>query len=1018
MQIYKVIGLILSFFFGVPSAPAQSTYPYVLKTVAGSFPLGDGGPATSALLYVPFKTVPDAQGNLYVLDQGNRKIRKIARDGIISTAMNVDAVYDMALTTSGLVYFIGTDRRIYKAALGGTPTPIAGVQYQFGFSGDGGPALNAYLSDVEYLAVDTRGNLFFIDKYRLRKVSPDGIIQTVAGNSDAGDSGDGGPAVNALLNGPRGLAIDDANNVYVGSGCTIRKIDSAGVITTFAGGKCGSSVDGPALSSPLGGIFALAVDAQHNVYASEASRICKISLSGQLVNIAGTGQQYGSRADGPALSTSLAYVTGLAADNSGNLFITDQTAQQVRKLTGGTITTIAGRPHDDGDGTPATQAVLDVPVDVAFDAAGSMFISDSYNQKIRKVTRDGIISTFAGTGVPDFGPEGASIPNFPITNASNLAIDASGAVYFVEANIRVRKIGVDGIVRTVAGMRATGDSGDGGSATAAKFMHIAGLALDAQGNMFIADAGANRVRKISAATGTITAWAGDGKRGSVLQGVAATSAHLSLINGFAAPLAVDSAGNLYISDTSNNLIRMVTPAGIISTVIGNGLSGNDPQEGPALSTALPFLTSLTFDSANHLYFGALNVHDLWEVISGSIHRLTIIDANGNSLLPDSTTGAGMTVVGSDIYVVNENGPTVEKLILNSPLTIEIVDGDNQAGLVGTALANPLRVRVNGRGGRPTAGTTVLFAVTSGSATVAFGAQADNLGIVSVPVTLGSSPGNIVITATVSDANIPAVRFNAAARAPGDPCRIGLPSITSLKSLTAFGGQSSFSSGSWLEVKGSNLATNTRQWTSDDFVNNIAPTALDGTAVSVNGNAGFVEYISTSQINIQAPDDPSLGPVPISVTTCAGSSSPVTINKVTIAPGMLAPDNFNVGGKQYMVALFPDGLTFVGKPGLLAGASFRPASPGDTIIAYGIGFGSVSPPTQAGTIPQQSTTLAGLTIAFGGISAATQYAGLAFASIGLFQFNIIVPDLPSGDYPINISVSGVPVEQNLFLTVQK
>jgi uncharacterized protein (TIGR03437 family) len=168
--------------------------------------------------------------------------------------------------------------------------------------------------------------------------------------------------------------------------------------------------------------------------------------------------------------------------------------------------------------------------------------------------------------------------------------------------------------------------------------------------------------------------------------------------------------------------------------------------------------------------------------------------------------------------------------------------------------------------------------------------------------------------------------------------------------------------------------------------------------------------------VQAPADFATGPVPITVSNCAGTSSAVMLQKAAVAGGLWARANFNVGGKQYLTALFPDG-TYAGDPALINGVS-RTAAPGDTLTTYGIGFGDVTPATPPGVVVSQANSIANLTIGFGSTPATIGYAGLATASIGLYQFNIVVPNVPDGDYQINVAVNAVPIAQTLFLTVRK
>jgi uncharacterized protein (TIGR03437 family) len=258
-----------------------------------------------------------------------------------------------------------------------------------------------------------------------------------------------------------------------------------------------------------------------------------------------------------------------------------------------------------------------------------------------------------------------------------------------------------------------------------------------------------------------------------------------------------------------------------------------------------------------------------------------------------------------------------------------------------------------------------------------------------------------------------------------------PVITSIDSASAFGGHSFFTSGSWLEIKGSNLAnpddprilsTVTRgQWTSGDFNGVNAPTVLDGISVSINGKAAYVWYLSATQLNVQAPEEPATGNAAITVTNCNATSTPWTLTYLAVAPGLLAPPNFIVGGTQYMEATFASGGAYVlnTSAGAALGLTSRPAKPGDLIVAYGVGFGNVTPSILPGVIVEQANSLVNpVTFSFGSANAALAYSGLASGFIGLYEFYITVPaGLANGDYQINVTQNGAAVPQTMFLTVQ-
>jgi uncharacterized protein (TIGR03437 family) len=257
-----------------------------------------------------------------------------------------------------------------------------------------------------------------------------------------------------------------------------------------------------------------------------------------------------------------------------------------------------------------------------------------------------------------------------------------------------------------------------------------------------------------------------------------------------------------------------------------------------------------------------------------------------------------------------------------------------------------------------------------------------------------------------------------------------PVISSIDSASAYGAYPYFSSGSWLEIKGTNLAdpsdprltasTNPGQWTTSDFTGSNAPTVLDGISVSINGKPAYVWYLSTGQLNVQAPEDSATGNVSITATNCNASSSSVSFARHASAPGFLAPSNYTANGTQYAVATFQSDGAYV--LNTATGASFgltsRPAKPGDGIVLYGIGFGDVTPSILPGVIAAASNTLVNpVTISFGSANAAIAYQGLAGGFVGLYEFYVTVPSgLANGDYQLNVTQNKVSVPQTIYLTV--
>jgi len=248
-----------------------------------------------------------------------------------------------------------------------------------------------------------------------------------------------------------------------------------------------------------------------------------------------------------------------------------------------------------------------------------------------------------------------------------------------------------------------------------------------------------------------------------------------------------------------------------------------------------------------------------------------------------------------------------------------------------------------------------------------------------------------------------------------------PAISSggIVSASAFGGFTAVAPGSWIEIYGTGLAADSRSWTGADFTGNTAPTSLDGTSVTIGGQNAFIDYISPGQVNAQVPSNAGTGAQPVIVKTAAGASAALTLTVNPEEPGLLAPASFKVGGTQYVAALFSDGATFVLPAGAISGVTSRPAKPGDVITLYGVGFGSVTPNIPAGQIVQQSNTLvAPLHVLFGSAEATVEYDGLAPSAVGLYQFNVVVPNVTASNaVPLTFTLAGVAGTQTLYIAVQ-
>ncbi|HTB06974.1 MAG TPA: T9SS type A sorting domain-containing protein [Bacteroidia bacterium] len=316
-------------------------------------------------------------------------------------------------------------------------------------------------------------------------------------------------------------------------------------------------------------------------------------------SIAGNGTAGFSGDGGSALLAEINYPYGIASDDSGNVYITDTFNNRIRKISSkGIITTIAGGGTKSlGDGGPADSAQINFPTAIAVDDSGLIYIADYNDNRIRKVDRKGIITTYAGTGSQGFTGDGGQAALAELYNPEGVAVDDSGNVFIADRNnARIRKVNKKRIITTIAGNGTGGFSGDGGAATIAEINWPKGVATDDSGSVYIADYNNNRIRKVSA-KGIITTIAGNGTAGYSGNGGSALAAEINGPTG----VAIDTLGNIYIADYSNH-IRKVSRAGIISSIAGNGTTGFSGDGGPATSAMMSSPWSVTVNDSGFIFF--------------------------------------------------------------------------------------------------------------------------------------------------------------------------------------------------------------------------------------------------------------------------------------------------------------------------------------------------------------------------------------------------------------------------------
>jgi sugar lactone lactonase YvrE len=583
------------------------------------------------------------------------------------------------------------------------------------------PGASAGLGALAGTAVDSAGNVFIAaTDYHivLRLDANSGVLTLVAGDGTIGFSGDNGPATSAQLNGPSGVAVDSAGNLYIADdgNYRIRKV-SNGVIATIAGiGVPGFTGDyGPATSAQLGGAGGMAVDAAGKLYFSDGDRIRVIS-DGSISTVAGDGTSGFSGDNGPATGAQLWSPIGVAVDTAGNLFIADYGNNRVREVSNGVITTVAGNGTNgfSGDNGPATSAQLSGPSDIAADSAGDVYFVDSLNNCIRKIS-NGVITTVAGNGTAGFSGDNGPAAVAELSSAvSGVAVDSANDLFIADGE-RIRRV-FQGVITTVAG-NGTGFSGDNGPATSAQLDYPSGLAVDAAGNLSIADTANNRIREIS--NGVITTVAGNGTKGFSGDNGPATSAQVSHPEG----LAVDAMGNLYIADTYNGRVREVSN-GVITTVAGDGICNIGPgfeglgyltddsgDNGPATSAQICGPAGLAVDTAGNLYIG--DIANVRKVSNGVITTVAgngrfggIVASGDNGPATDAELNGplGVTVDPSGDLFIAESGSGRVRKVSNGIITtvagsVNVLPGFNGDGgpATGAQLDSPIQVMLDSSG---------------------------------------------------------------------------------------------------------------------------------------------------------------------------------------------------------------------------------------------------------------------------------------------------------------------------------
>lgn len=556
-----------------------------------------------------------------------------------------------------------------------------------------------------------------------------------------------------------------------------------------------------------------------------------------------------------------------------------------------------GQAAYSGDGGPALSAAVNYPKGVAFDSAGNTYIADTENMRVRRVSPAGMIYTVAGTGTNAYSGDGGQAIAASLSDVTGVAVDSAGNLYITDdSNRRIRKVGANGIITTIAGVGVQGYSGDGGPATAAMLGRPVAVTFDAAGNLYYADSVNQVIRKIDT-NGIITTVAGNGLDGYSGDGGPATAASLAYPIG----VTVDHAGNIYIADGNNNRVRKVTPLGIITTVAGNGNGAFAGDGGQAANASLNIPSDVATDLAGNLY---------------------IADAGNNRVREVSPAGIISTIAGTDDNGYSGDGGPATEAMLNFPWGLAVTTS-------GTLYIGD---RVNSR--IRTVGQTV------------------------------------VTTAVPTLVNNPAL--NGASFAPG----------------------LAIAPGAIVSLFGSNLSVGTASYTTAPL-----PYSLDDTSVLFNGTAVPLFFVSQGQINAQVPFNLPVGTVQVQVQSGTSLSSTATVPVAQYSPGIfIVNDNANTGA-----------IIHTSNYSVVTGSN--PAVPGETLAMYVTGLGPVNMSIASGAVAPSiapfALTVTNPTVTIGGVNANVSFSGLAPGYVGLYQLNVTLPsNISAGNQSVQVNIGGI------------
>ncbi len=651
-----LLALLLLALALVPVALAQYTWAN-FAGLQGGFGHVDGTGA-AARFASPAGIATDGNGNLYVADL-DCTIRKVTLTGQVTTLAgkpqqvgSADGTgsgatffspWGVAADSAGNIYVADTQNHtIRKITPAGVVTTLAG---QAGLNGStDGTGNSARFNQPWGIAIGPGGVLYVADygNSTIRKVTAAGVVTTLAGSAQQSGSTDGSGSA-ARFNNPEGLTVDASGNIYVADtyNHTIRKVTAAGVVTTLAGSaQFSGSTDGTGTAARFYFPTGASTDTSGNVYVGDktSNTIRKVTPGGVVSTLAGSGG-FGS-ADGTGSAAQFSTPQGTTVDSSGNIYVADRDNSTVRKVTPSrVVTTLAGTPPHTGttDGI-GSAARFNIPTNIAFDGSGNAYVADFGNSTIRKVTPSAQVTTYLSISAPQY-----------------IAADTTGNL-FVPSGNTIKKISPTKVVTTLAGSSTASGSADG-TGTAARFNNPVGLASDAAGNVYVADRSNHTVRKITPAA-VVTTLAGSAGAAGSINGTGSAAR-------FSSPsaVAVDGNGNVFVADKGNHIIRQITPTGAVTTLAGTpGVTGSADGVGAAASFTSP--SGIAADAAGNIYVtdGNYIVRKITpagvvSTIGGTAGVRGGADGVGAAAQFSSLAGIAVTSAGQ-VFVVDSNNNNV------------------------------------------------------------------------------------------------------------------------------------------------------------------------------------------------------------------------------------------------------------------------------------------------------------------------------------------------------------------------